>query len=91
LRILAEITGKSLPPSTHLGREFVTIGSHAIHQGSTYDVFLGEYFTGERIAIKVLRHRVDAETAQKTHEVRMVAFKCRTILTPQRSGLPGKH
>jgi hypothetical protein len=72
LRILAELTGKSLPPSTLLSREFVTIGSHAIHQGAAYDVFLGEYFTGERIAIKVPRHRVDAATAQKTHEVRAI-------------------
>ncbi|KAG9075906.1 hypothetical protein FRC06_009818, partial [Ceratobasidium sp. 370] len=68
LAILAGLTGKSLPPSTLLGRDFVTIGKHAIHQGTNYDVFLGEYFTGEKIAIKVLRHRVDEATAKKTHE-----------------------
>ncbi|KDN35935.1 hypothetical protein RSAG8_11198, partial [Rhizoctonia solani AG-8 WAC10335] len=50
-----------------LDRKFVAIGNHAISQGSSYDVFLGEYFTGEKIAIKVLRHRVDEETANKTH------------------------
>jgi len=68
LAILTGLTGKSLPPSTLLGRDFVTIGPHAIHQGTSYDVFLGEYFTGEKIAIKVLRHRVDEETAKRTHE-----------------------
>ncbi|KAG9095936.1 hypothetical protein FRC06_009230 [Ceratobasidium sp. 370] len=68
LAILTGLTGKSLPPSTLLGRDFVTIGQHAIHQGTNYDVFLGEYFTGEKIAIKVLRHRVDEVTAKKTHE-----------------------
>ncbi|CAE6533310.1 unnamed protein product [Rhizoctonia solani] len=67
LAVIAELTGKSLPPNTMLDRKFVTIGNHAINQGSTYDVFLGEYFTGEKIAIKVLRHRVDEETATKTH------------------------
>jgi hypothetical protein len=72
LKIVAELTGKSLPPSTLLGKEFVTIGSHAIHQGSSYDIYLGEYFTGEKIAIKVLRHRVDAETAEKTLKVRVL-------------------
>ncbi|KAG8707877.1 hypothetical protein FRC08_000243 [Ceratobasidium sp. 394] len=68
LSIIAQLTGQSLPPSTILGKEFVTIGHQAIHQGSSYDIFLGEYFTGERIAIKVLRHRVDEDTAKKTHE-----------------------
>ncbi|QRV82292.1 fibroblast growth factor receptor 2 [Ceratobasidium sp. AG-Ba] len=68
LAVLTELTGTSLPPSTLLGREFVTIGNHAIHQGSSYDVFLGEYFTGEKIAIKVLRHRVDEETGKKMHQ-----------------------
>ncbi|KAG8707876.1 hypothetical protein FRC08_000242 [Ceratobasidium sp. 394] len=68
LAILTGLTGKSLPPSTLLGRDFVTIGPRAIHQGTSYDVFLGEYFTGEKIAIKVLRHRVDEATAKKTHE-----------------------
>ncbi|KAG8687646.1 hypothetical protein FRC11_006859 [Ceratobasidium sp. 423] len=68
LAIIAELTGKSLPPNTMLDRKFVTIGNQAINQGSSYDVFVGEYFTGERIAIKVLRHRVDEETAKKTHE-----------------------
>ncbi|CAE6477665.1 unnamed protein product [Rhizoctonia solani] len=67
LAVIAELTGKSLPPNTMLDRKFVTIGNHAINQGSSYDVFLGEYFTGEKIAIKVLRHRVDKETATKTH------------------------
>ncbi|CAE6470447.1 unnamed protein product [Rhizoctonia solani] len=51
-----------------LDRKFVSIGNQAISQGSSYDVFLGEYFTGEKIAIKVLRHRVDEETARRTHE-----------------------
>ncbi|KAG9088100.1 hypothetical protein FS749_002415 [Ceratobasidium sp. UAMH 11750] len=68
LSIIAQLTGQSLPPSTILGKEFVTIGHQAIHQGSSYDIFLGEYFTGEKIAIKVLRHRVDEDTAKKTHE-----------------------
>ncbi|KAG8724828.1 hypothetical protein FRC09_013528 [Ceratobasidium sp. 395] len=67
LAIIAELTGESLPPSTILGKEFVTIG-HEIHQGINYDVFVGEYFTGERIAVKKLRHHVDEETAQKMHE-----------------------
>ncbi|CAE6482150.1 unnamed protein product [Rhizoctonia solani] len=67
LAVIAEITGKSLPPKTMLDRTFVTIGNQAISQGSSYDVFVGEYFTGEKIAIKVLRHRVDEETATKTH------------------------
>ncbi|KAG8785578.1 hypothetical protein FRC12_017420 [Ceratobasidium sp. 428] len=67
LAILAELTGRSLPPNTMLGQEFVKIG-HEIHQGTNYDVFLGEYFTGEKIAVKQLRHRVDEETARKTHE-----------------------
>jgi hypothetical protein len=69
LAILAALTGKSLPPSTLLGKEFVTIGNVAIHQGSSYDVFLGEYFTGEKIAIKVLRHRIDAAAVKRMHEV----------------------
>ncbi|KAG8690388.1 hypothetical protein FRC11_011966, partial [Ceratobasidium sp. 423] len=68
LAVIAELTGKSLPPNTMLDRKFVTIGNQAISQGSSYDVFVGEYFTGEKIAIKVLRHRVDEETARKTHE-----------------------
>ncbi|KAG8723706.1 hypothetical protein FRC11_002358, partial [Ceratobasidium sp. 423] len=51
-----------------LDREFVTIGNQAISLGSSYDVFVGEYFTEEKIAIKVLRHRVDKETARKMHE-----------------------
>lgn len=68
LAILAELTGTALPPSTLLGKEWVTIDSYAIHQGSSYDVFLGEYFTGEKIAIKVLRHRVDQETGKKMHQ-----------------------
>ncbi|KAG8724957.1 hypothetical protein FRC09_011546 [Ceratobasidium sp. 395] len=68
LAIIAELTGKSLPPAALLGREFVTVGTHAIHQGSSYDVFLGEYFTGERVVIKVLRQRLDEKTARKTHE-----------------------
>ncbi|KAG8779583.1 hypothetical protein FRC12_024066 [Ceratobasidium sp. 428] len=67
LAILAELTGKSLPPSTMLGQQFVTIGIE-IHQGTNYDVFKGEYFTGEKIAVKQLRHRVDEDTAKKTHE-----------------------
>ncbi|KDN35934.1 hypothetical protein RSAG8_11197, partial [Rhizoctonia solani AG-8 WAC10335] len=67
LAVIAELTGRSLPPNTMLDRKFVAIGNHAISQGSSYDVFLGEYFTGEKIAIKVLRHRVDEETANKTH------------------------
>ncbi|KAG9103138.1 hypothetical protein FRC07_010079 [Ceratobasidium sp. 392] len=67
LAILAELTGKSLPPSTMLGQEFVQIGQE-IHQGTNYDVFMGEYFTGEKIAIKQLRHRVDKETAHQTHK-----------------------
>jgi hypothetical protein len=69
LAILAELTGQSLPPSTLLDREFVTIGNHAISQGPSYDVFLGEYFTGEKIAIKVLRYRVDQDTARQTPKV----------------------
>ncbi|KDN36273.1 hypothetical protein RSAG8_10961, partial [Rhizoctonia solani AG-8 WAC10335] len=68
LAILAEMTGQPLPPSTLLGKEFVTVGTHAISQGTSYDIFLGEYFTGEKIAIKVLRHRVDQDTARSTHE-----------------------
>lgn len=68
LAILAEMTGQALPPSTILDKEFVTIGTYAIHQGPSYDIFKGEYFTGEEIAIKVLRHRVDQETARRTHE-----------------------
>ncbi|KAG8720357.1 hypothetical protein FRC08_000455 [Ceratobasidium sp. 394] len=69
LAILTGLTGKSLPPSTLLGRDFVTIGPRAINQGTSYDIFLGEYFTGEKIAIKVLRYpRVDEATAKKTHE-----------------------
>ncbi|KAG8723745.1 hypothetical protein FRC11_002322, partial [Ceratobasidium sp. 423] len=68
LAVIAELTGKSLPPNTMLDRKFVAIGNQAISQGSSYDVFVGEYFTGEKIAIKVLRHRVDKETARKTHE-----------------------
>ncbi|CEL53472.1 RGS domain-containing serine/threonine-protein kinase A OS=Dictyostelium discoideum GN=rckA PE=1 SV=1 [Rhizoctonia solani AG-1 IB] len=68
LALIAELTGKTLPPKTILDQDFVTIGTHAINQGSSYDVFLGEYFTGEKIAIKVLRHRVDKETAKRTHE-----------------------
>ncbi|KAG8755391.1 hypothetical protein FRC12_010895 [Ceratobasidium sp. 428] len=67
LAILTELTGRSLPSSTMLGKDFVTIG-HEIHQGTNYDVFMGEYFTGEKIAVKQLRHRVDEETAKKTHE-----------------------
>ncbi|KAG9124470.1 hypothetical protein FRC07_011528 [Ceratobasidium sp. 392] len=68
LAIIAELTGKSLPPAALVGREFVTIGSHAVHQGPSYDVFLGEYFTGEKIVIKVLRQRLDEQTARKKHE-----------------------
>ncbi|KAG8742905.1 hypothetical protein FRC10_000764 [Ceratobasidium sp. 414] len=68
LAIIAELTGKSLPPAAILGREFVTIGPHAVHQGSSYDMFLGEYFTGERIVIKVLRQHLDEQTARKQHE-----------------------
>ncbi|KAG8771372.1 hypothetical protein FRC12_003653 [Ceratobasidium sp. 428] len=49
-----------------LGKDFVTIG-HEIHQGANYDVLMGEYFTREKIAVKLLRHRVDEETAKKTH------------------------
>ncbi|CUA71756.1 RGS domain-containing serine/threonine-protein kinase A [Rhizoctonia solani] len=67
LAFIAELTGKSLPPNIMLDKKFVTIGNHAINQGYSYDVFVGEYFTGEKIAIKVLRHRVDEETATKTH------------------------
>lgn len=72
--ILAEMTGQSLPPSAILDKEFVKIGNYAVSQGGVYDVFLGEYFTGEKIAIKVLRHRVDRETARRTHEV-LFSFK----------------
>ncbi|KAG9078491.1 hypothetical protein FRC06_008337, partial [Ceratobasidium sp. 370] len=68
LAILTELTGKSLPPSTSLDRDFVTIGQRTIHQGANYDIFLGEYFTGEKIAIKVLKHCVNEETAKNTHE-----------------------
>ncbi|CAE7110294.1 unnamed protein product [Rhizoctonia solani] len=68
LAAIAELTGKSLPPSTMLHRAFVSIGSQAISQGASYDVFIGEYFTGEKVAVKVLRHRVDDETAKRTHE-----------------------
>ncbi|KAG8730017.1 hypothetical protein FRC10_003209 [Ceratobasidium sp. 414] len=73
LSVIAQLTGQSLPPSTVLGKDFVTIGQQAIHQGSSYDIFLGEYFTGEKIAIKVLRHRVDEDTAKKTHGVGIIA------------------
>ncbi|CAE6492195.1 unnamed protein product, partial [Rhizoctonia solani] len=52
LAVIAELTGKSLPPSTMLDRKFVIMGSQAISQGASYDVFLGEYFTGEKVAIK---------------------------------------
>ncbi|KAG9122485.1 hypothetical protein FRC07_001107 [Ceratobasidium sp. 392] len=68
LTIVARLTGQTLPPETLLGKDFVAVGQHAIYQGSSYDVFLGEYFTGEKIAIKKLRHRVDEATAKKTHE-----------------------
>ncbi|CAE6418215.1 unnamed protein product [Rhizoctonia solani] len=68
LAVIAELTGKSLPPSTMLDRKFVIMGSQAISQGASYDVFLGEYFTGEKVAIKVLRHRVDEVTAQRTNQ-----------------------
>ncbi|CAE6489937.1 unnamed protein product [Rhizoctonia solani] len=68
LAIICELTGKSLSPYTILDGEFVTIGSHAINRGSNYEVFVGEYFTGEKIAIKVLRYRVDKETANQTHK-----------------------
>ncbi|KAG8737399.1 hypothetical protein FRC10_008254 [Ceratobasidium sp. 414] len=68
LAIVTQLTGQSLPPSTFLGKDFVTVGQHAINQGTSYDIFLGEYFTGEKIAIKVLRHRVDEATAQRMQE-----------------------
>ncbi|KAF8596200.1 kinase-like protein [Ceratobasidium sp. AG-I] len=68
LALITELTGKSLPPSTLLDREFVSIGKTAINQGNSYDIFLGEYFTGEKIAIKVLRQRVSGDTVQKMHE-----------------------
>ncbi|KAF8594878.1 kinase-like protein [Ceratobasidium sp. AG-I] len=68
LALVAELTGQSLPPSTLLDREFVSIGKTAINQGNSYDIFLGEYFTGEKIAIKVLRQRVSGDTVQKMHE-----------------------
>ncbi|CAE6496980.1 unnamed protein product, partial [Rhizoctonia solani] len=42
LAILAEMTGQPLPLSTLLGKEFVTVGTHAISQGTSYDIFLGE-------------------------------------------------
>ena len=69
LAIVAELTGLPLPPSTLLDREFVTIGSKALSQGNDYDIFLGEYFTGEKIAIKVWRQRLRQVTAQQMHEV----------------------
>lgn len=69
LAIIAELTGKSLPPSTLLGKDFVTIEQIPINQGTNYDIYLGQYFTGEKIAIKTFRQRVDRETAKKTHEV----------------------
>ncbi|KAG9080137.1 hypothetical protein FRC06_007040, partial [Ceratobasidium sp. 370] len=68
LSVITRLTGQSFPPSIILGKDFVTIGQQAIHQGLSYDIFLGEYFTGEQIATKVLRHRVDEATARKTHE-----------------------
>ncbi|KAG8722898.1 hypothetical protein FRC09_005501 [Ceratobasidium sp. 395] len=68
LAIVAELTGQSLPSSTLLGKEFVAIGPHAIHQGASYDIYQGQYFTGENIAIKKLRHSVDEATMRKTHE-----------------------
>ncbi|QRV82294.1 fibroblast growth factor receptor 2 [Ceratobasidium sp. AG-Ba] len=68
LAILTELTGASLPPSTLLGKDFVTIGPYSIHSSATFEIFRGRYFTGEEIAIKLLRHRVDKETAKRTHE-----------------------
>ncbi|KAF8594877.1 kinase-like protein [Ceratobasidium sp. AG-I] len=68
LAIITELTGTSLPPSTLLGKDFVTIGKQAINHGANYDIFLGEFFTGEKIAIKTFRQRVDQETAKKTQE-----------------------
>ncbi|KAF8702918.1 Protein tyrosine kinase, partial [Rhizoctonia solani] len=68
LAVITELTGKSLPANTMLDRRLVTIGNKVISQGSSYDVLVGEYFTGESIAIKVLRHRVDEETAKRTHQ-----------------------
>lgn len=69
LAIITSLTGKSLPTSTLLDQKFVTIGKTAINQGNSYDIFLGEYFTGEKVAIKVLRERVSGDTTQKMHEV----------------------
>lgn len=59
----------SLPPSILLGKEFVTIEKPAINQGINYDIYLGEYFTGEKIAIKTFRQWVDQETVKQTQEV----------------------
>ncbi|KAG9123133.1 hypothetical protein FRC07_000195 [Ceratobasidium sp. 392] len=69
LAILVEVTGKSLPPSTLLGKTFVTFDTtHEIHQGTNYDIVLGKYFNSQEIAIKLLRHCVGVETAMKTHQ-----------------------
>ncbi|KAG9122484.1 hypothetical protein FRC07_001106 [Ceratobasidium sp. 392] len=68
LAIITELTGQTLPPSTILDENFVTIEKQTISQGTSYDVFLGEYFKREKVAVKVLRQRVPEATAKKMHE-----------------------
>ncbi|CAE6495320.1 unnamed protein product [Rhizoctonia solani] len=67
LAAIAELTRQSLPSYNMLNERFVRAGNHAISQGAGYDVFLGDYFTGQPVAIKVLKHRVDEKTARQTH------------------------
>ncbi|CAE6452781.1 unnamed protein product [Rhizoctonia solani] len=67
LATLVDITGESLPWGTILDRKFVTLGNRSISQGSSYDVFVGEYFTGEQIVVKALRQRADKGTIENHH------------------------
>ncbi|CEL60554.1 hypothetical protein RSOLAG1IB_09736 [Rhizoctonia solani AG-1 IB] len=65
LGTIVEITGEPLPWGTMLDRRFVTVGNHSVSKGSSYDVFVGEYFTGEQVVVKVFRQRADKETIKR--------------------------
>ncbi|KAG8729472.1 hypothetical protein FRC11_008711, partial [Ceratobasidium sp. 423] len=61
LAAIAELSGQSVPLITLVDEEFTGI----INQSATYEVLVGNYITGQQVAIKRMRHFVGKETANR--------------------------
>ncbi|KAG8680003.1 hypothetical protein FRC11_003056, partial [Ceratobasidium sp. 423] len=61
LAAIAELSGQSVPLITLVDEQFTGI----INQSANYEVLVGNYITGQQVAIKRTRHSVGKETANR--------------------------